>query len=164
MAEIVQLTLTGRQRTAEGEETVTRTSLQAEYYEREDGFYLLYQEPLDENGSIARSCIRLKDSLLEITKKGAVQTRMVFEEGREYLTNYATSYGCLRMGIRTERLECRRQDSTWRLRTEYSLTSQGEPFSFCVMETEVCLSLPQNNSVKIAKQAKYSNYISRNNS
>ncbi len=141
MADTAQLTLTGRQRTAEGEETVTQTSLQAEYYERENGFYLLYQEPLDGNGSMTAGSMKLKGSVLEITKRGAVRTRMVFEAGCEYLTDYATPYGCLRMGLRTERMDCQRQGSTWQLRTEYSLTSQGEPFSFCVMEIEICPSL-----------------------
>lgn len=142
MAEIIQLTLTGRQRTAEGEENVTETSLQAEYYEREDGFYLLYQEPMDERGSVARSCIRLKGSVLELTKKGAVRTRMVFEAGREHLTEYVTPYGCLQMGIRTEKLECLQRDGKTQLRMEYSLTSRGEPLSFCVME--IFFNFPKN--------------------
>ncbi len=134
MADIVHLTLTGRQRTEEGEETLTEITTESECYTRAGSLYLLYQEPLDQNGSAAKCCIKLKDSVLEITKNGAVRTRMVFQEGKEYLTDYVTPYGRLKMGIRTKKMELMREDERLDIRIEYSLTAQGEPFSHCIME------------------------------
>ncbi len=133
MASMAQLTLISRQRTEEGEETITETSLQAEYYERNGSLYLLYQESLEGTEDVTRNCIKLKGGLLEITRKGAVSTRMVFEEGREHLTDYMTPYGCLKIGVRTEALECLRQDEKLELHARYCLTSQGEPFTHCTM-------------------------------
>lgn len=134
MADTVILTLTGRQRSEKGEETVTRLTEKAEFYAKAGSLYLLYQEPLEENGSSVKCCIKLKGSVLEITKSGALRTRMVFEEGKEYLTEYATPYGSLRIGVRTVKTEVLRRGDRLDIRMEYSLTSQGEPFSHCVME------------------------------
>lgn len=133
MANTAQLTLVSRQRTEEGEETITETSLPAEYYERNGSLYLLYQESLEGTEDVVRTCIKLKGGLLEITRKGAVSTRMVFEEGREHLSDYITPYGCLKIGIRTEELECLLQDGKADIHARYCLTSQGEPFSCCDM-------------------------------
>lgn len=134
MADMMQLTLTGRQYAEDGEETVTQMCAQARYYKKAAGFYLLYQEPAEESGAVVKCCMKWTDSALELTKSGAVRTRMVFEAGREHAADYATPYGLLKIGIRTERAECLQQDGGLRIRIEYSLTSQGEPFSRCVME------------------------------
>lgn len=133
MANTAQLTLISRQRTEEGEETITETSLQAEYYERNGSLYLLYQESLEGTEDVIRTCIKLKGRLLEITRKGAVSTRMVFEEGREHLSDYITPYGHLKIGIRTEALECMQQGEKMEIHARYCLTSQGEAFSYCDM-------------------------------
>lgn len=43
MADIVHLTLTGRQRTEDGEETLTEITVESECYTRAGSLYLLYQ-------------------------------------------------------------------------------------------------------------------------
>lgn len=127
----VQLTLTGRQRAEDGEEAVTETCHTAEYYERNGSIYILYEEIPEDMDTAIQNCIKLKGSVLEITKKGAVNTRMVFEEGREYLTDYKTPYGGLKIGVCTENLKCLYPKDGLTIQVRYTLTSQGEPFSFC---------------------------------
>ncbi len=145
MGTTVILTLTGHQRDSEGEETITRTSAAAEYYEKNGALYLLYDENPEsgeitakiqqDNGTASGSIrggnaaakirkgsesmaemqpgsntvihtrIKYRDHLLEVTRHGAVNTRMVFECGREHMTDYATPFGCLRLGILTHSLE-----------------------------------------------------------
>lgn len=144
MKNTIQLTLTGRQRDESGEETVTETRHSAEYYERNGSIYILYEEIPEDAGAAIQNCIKLKGSVLEITKKGAVSARMVFEAGREYPTDYATPYGCIKIGIRTESLKCLHSEEGLSIRAEYSLTSQGQPFSYC----SITIAIDTKNSGK----------------
>lgn len=165
MGTTVILTLTGHQRDSEGEETITKTSAAAEYYEKNGTLYLLYDENPEsgeitakiqqDRGTISESQhnrettsessrdsetasksnqgsnaaakirkgsesmaklqpgsntvihnrIKYRGNLLEVTRHGAVNTRMVFECGREHMTDYATPFGCLRLGILTHSLK-----------------------------------------------------------
>lgn len=133
MGKKVQLSLINRQTVRGGEATVTRQSAEAEAFEKNGSLYLLYEDPPGEEGAAARNRIRLKGSVLELTKRGGVSTRMVFEPGMEYLTDYATPYGCLKMGILTHALEAVLEESQIHIELRYSLVSDGVPLSDCAM-------------------------------
>lgn len=133
MAETVRLTLEGRQTAETGEETVTKSVLSAEYYERGGSVYILYEEPGEDGDAAVKNCIKLKPPAVEIIKKGPVNARMVFEPGREHLTDYVTPFGCLKIGILTETAEVSRSEKGTEIFLSYALTTQGIPFSRCAM-------------------------------
>ena len=124
-----QLTVTGTQRDEAGEESSTCVSAEAEYYIRDGSHYILYAE--DSPEGTVKSLIKLRDGILELTRKGAVGARMVFEPGREYITLYSTPYGSIPLGILTDTLESDFQENMLRLRADYTLTSEGMPVSKC---------------------------------
>lgn len=125
MGTTVQLTLIGHQRDSAGEETITKSTATAEYYEKNGTLYLLYDENLEcsetvteiqknnedaaeipkNSNTVVHNRIKCKDNLLEVTRIGTINTHMVFESGKEHMTDYATPYGCLRLGILTHSLE-----------------------------------------------------------
>lgn len=88
-------------------------------------------------GTIVKSTIKLKNSVLELSQRGVINTRMVFEPGKEYITDYATPYGCLKMGITTHSLDVFRTERTLKIRIKYALTSEGLPVSECSMDITV---------------------------
>ena len=126
----VQLTLVGRQRDPSGNETVTELSAGAEFYERNDSLYILYEEK-SEDGSLTKNVIKHKNNLLELTKKGAVNTCMVFEPGREYMTDYVTPFGLLRLGILTDSVKSHHQEDYLEITADYTLTEQEQVISYC---------------------------------
>ena len=130
MNHLVQLTLVGRQRDPSGNETVTELSANAEFYERNGSLYILYEEK-SEDGSLTKNVIKHKNNLLELTKKGAVNTCMVFEPGREYITDYLTPFGLLRLGILTNSLKSQRQKDYLEITADYTLTEQERIISYC---------------------------------
>lgn len=136
MAQTVLLTLTGRQQTADGEEAVTRTEYPGQFYEKNDSIYILYEEPPEDRGAAAKCCIKLKGRVLELTKKGAVCTRMVFEPGRELPADYSTPFGCIKLGVAAKKVEAFPGRESFRIRAEYDLTSQGRPFAGCSITIE----------------------------
>ena len=110
MAQKAMLTLEGRQRDESGEETVTRLCTQADYSIRNGSHYILYEERLPESEALVRTLIKLKGSLLEMTKRGPVSSRMVFEVGQSHRTEYVTPYGILPLEVCTQELEVLTRD------------------------------------------------------
>lgn len=136
MTRDVWITVRGIQKDAEGNETITETVVSGEYYEKGGCSYILYEElPEGESGTV-KSIIKQKDTLLELTKKGVVNARLVFEQGRTHVTNYATPYGSLALGVKTDRVECLAGPDSIALRAEYALLSGEEVISECQITIE----------------------------
>lgn len=130
----VSLTLTGRQRGESAEETVTELRVTARYSKRDDSHYFLYEEISEESGAVIQNTLKLKSGVLELAKRGAVGARMVFEAGREYLTNYSTPYGCLQMELHTKQLETVFQEEMpQEIKAVYTLSSDGQLFAECTL-------------------------------
>lgn len=132
----VMLTLTGRQWDEEKNETVTEQSASGTLYERNGSLYILYDEKTEEGGTVKNS-IKLKGALLELTKKGAVNTCMIFEPGREYMTDYATPFGSLRLGILTDSVEMRESGDQMEISASYMLTESGRVISHCIISIKI---------------------------
>lgn len=144
----VWLTLTGRQWDEEKNEIVTEQSAPGTFYERNGSLYILYEERTEE-GVIVKNTIKLKGTLLELTKKGAVNTCMIFEPGREHKTDYATPFGSLRLGILTDSVELREAEEQTEITANYVLTESGRAISHCKI------------SIKILNRGKFNCFNSR---
>ncbi len=127
------LTITSCQSGEDGKTAVTETKAEAVYYEKNGSHYILYEESMEDTGASVKSTLKLKGGLLELTRKGAVTTRMVFETGKEYLTDYITPYGCMKMGIRTRKVNAAFGERQILIRAEYSLTSDGQQICDCAI-------------------------------
>ena len=60
-----------------------------------------------------------------MNRKGAVNSRMVFETGKSHVLDYATPFGLLRMETVTARILCRAEEDHLRIRAEYELWADG---------------------------------------
>lgn len=120
-----QLTVIGTQWDEAGGEQTTRTTAAAEYYTKSGSSFLLYEEISAEGEGITKNMIKLKDGTLELTKKGAVNTRMVFGPGQEHMTLYSTPFCSLPLGILTDTVESVLSEKEIRICAAYSLTCQG---------------------------------------
>lgn len=134
-----RLTLTGRQRDEAGQETVIKSSFPADYYEKSGSCYILYEEPAQDSGTVTRSAIKLKGSVLEMTRRGEIHSRMIFEAGKSHLTDYFTPYGTLRMEILTKALEISRRDNGLEAVLDYTLYLDGQFLSDCKLTVSMNL-------------------------
>lgn len=133
MAEKACLSLTGRQRDETGQETVTELSALADYAEKDGCLYLFYREEAEGQEPACRTMIKIKDSVLEMTKRGPISSYMVFEAGRTHRTDYATPYGTLRLEVATRKLALSLQEDRAEAQLEYVLTSEGLFLSDCTL-------------------------------
>lgn len=129
MADNLTITLTGIQQDESGERDINSTNAPAEYYEKNGTHYIFFEEKDSETGVSVKSTIKLKNQVLELTKKGNVTTRMVFDAGKEFTTDYITPMGCLQMGILTHSVDCYFKKGLPQLKATYTLTNEGQAIS-----------------------------------
>lgn len=140
----IQLTLVGRQFGDDGEASVTKNHVTADYYERNGSRYILYEEIQEDTGAVIKNALKMKGdgTSLEMTRRGAFSTRMVFEAGREHCADYATPYGCLKLEIATRAVDVAFQDGKMEIRVDYTLSSGGRLLSRCLLDMEALLPEP----------------------
>ncbi len=129
MGKKVQLTVKGIHGGDSGQNSTEEFTVEAEYFERSGTRYILYEERR-ENDRIPCT-LKLKNGILELTKKDFCRTRMIFERGCEHPADYATPFGALRLGIRTEELDFGQTDSPLEIQADYCLLQEGQVFSRC---------------------------------
>ena len=125
------LTLIGLQRDEAGQETTTAFSAEAEYFEQNGSQYILYQETGENGSDNVKNIIKLKGHLLEVTKKGSVTSRMVFEEGAEHATNYVTPFGQLQLNIFTHSVSSFFSEDMAEITADYTLIGDQSPILRC---------------------------------
>ncbi len=134
MAEKAMLTLIGRQRDESGEESVTESRAAADYYQKGDSSYILYEEALDDFGDVVNNTIKCNGSMLEMTKRGKIRSRMLFEAGQTHRTDYVTPYGTLPLEVSTRKFTLSRQENGIEIRLAYTLASGGRLLSDCTLD------------------------------
>ncbi len=130
MTRNVWVTVHSVQKDGGGNESRMESSAEGLFYEKNGSSYLLYEEASEEGGAV-KNVVKCKGKLLELKRTGAVNARMVFEQGQTYMTDYATCFGMLRLGVKTRQLAFAAEGDMIRIQAEYELFSEGEPVSTC---------------------------------
>lgn len=127
------LTLTGVHHPPqnEGEPMVTVQQVRAEYFQRGESRYLIYEERPEGYPVPLKTRVKRKGNSVEIYRKssdgGRMESRMVFEKDLPYRTEYATPMGTLPLDIATAAVEVEKSPEDWPdVRIVYELTNQGE--------------------------------------
>ncbi len=121
--------------TGEGEPIEIITN--ANYYEKDNKRYLMYEEMLEGIEEPISNLVKFGPDSIEVTKKGMINVHMVFEEGKQNLTNYSTPYGNLVIGINTHKVEITEQDECIHLEARYGLDINYEYLSDCVISMDI---------------------------
>ena len=125
MTRDVHITITGASLSEDGPEAVTELTARGQYFGR-DGFrFLLYEEQDPESGAVTRNTLKIADLKIELTKSGALASRMVFEAGKKHPIRYATPYGLLLLELCTDGLQSVWSDNTGRVELSYRLLTAG---------------------------------------
>lgn len=132
----VELVLSGLHDTeGTSDKDAVETAQAAQYFKRNDSHYLLYEETMEGLDGACKSRIKFRDDLLELTRQGAMEMHMIFEENKRHTVPYNTPYGQLMLGIETHKILVEEQEDQIHVTVEYALDHEGEPLS------ESCLKL-----------------------
>lgn len=108
-----------------------------QYYERNGSHYLLYDEPVEGSSDIIRNRIKFKENEVQVAKKGAVNTTLTFTKNEKNMTNYATPFGNLVVGIDTQRIALEMAEERMGIQVDYALDINYEFLADCKISIEV---------------------------
>lgn len=129
MTKETYLTVIGVSIDEDGHETTTTITARGQYFERDGARFLLYSEKDPETNSFTSNTLKLTDGLLELSRRGAIRCRMVFEAGKNHRVSYATPYGTLLLDLFTEELTAGWSERDGEIRLAYSLFNEGSLLS-----------------------------------
>ena len=129
MKKEVRLSIAGLHFSGENNENNVETSYDAEYFKKNDSYYLLYDDVQEGFSQPSKTRIKCKDKLMELTRQGLTRTHMVFEENRTHMTPYVTPYGEFLLGIHAKSVRMEEREKEMTITVEYALEADGEYLS-----------------------------------
>lgn len=105
-------------------------------YEKNGKWYVMYEETAEGTSEVTKNTVKLMPDKVEVTKKGLLSAQMVYERGKQYMTNYVTPMGVFVMGITTHALKLEETENRLRAEIEYELEMNGQMVSRNVLELQ----------------------------
>ena len=124
----VKISVIGNQE-SDGQTSTTEHYAGGQYFERNGARYLIYVKEDKDSRDLTTYTLKFKDQILEMTQRGAVNTRMTFEAGRTHPANYVTDCGPLTLDVCTEDLKCQWRETSASVMITYKLSEKGAPLS-----------------------------------
>ena len=137
MTKDVLLAIKGLQFNASEEESNIQTITPAAYYMKNNSHFVIYDEATEGSDELTKNVIRLKDRSMEITKKGHVNVHMVFEENRKSLSNYATPFGDILIGLDTRKISVTSEVNKMHVEVDYMLEVNYEFLANCRISMDI---------------------------
>lgn len=103
----------------------TETVYPGKGYEKDGCYYVFYDEVDPDDGSVTKASLRIRPRHIDIRKKGAVNTQMVFIPGQSTETEYQTPYGKFILTVDTKRADIKRMEKDITLELDYRLSLGG---------------------------------------
>lgn len=109
------------------------------YYYRNGKHYVRFEEACEGARQITKTQIKWEDeNRLEVSRRGPVSVRMVFEKNRTNNCIYETPFGRLCLGIYMEQMQIREQEDDICIRAKYTLAVNCEPLADCALSIRIC--------------------------
>lgn len=105
----------------------------ATYFCKDGVHYIFYEEMQEGSAGLVtqNKIIYRENKSLEVIKKGATNSRMLFSLSEYYEAEYETPYGEMLLGITTYELVAHKEESKIRLEAKYELAINHNPYACC---------------------------------
>ncbi len=137
MTKDVLLAIRGLQFEEGQDENKVETINFAQYYNKNNSHYVIYDEVTEGFSENTKNIIKFKEHSLDLTKRGLVNVHMVFEENKKSMTNYSTPYGNLLIGIDAKKVTCKEEDEQIHVDVEYALEVNYEHLADCRIQMNI---------------------------
>lgn len=107
-----------------------------QYYYRGGNHYLVYDEPVVGSGSINKNMIKFNNQVMTVTKRGIINTSLLFDSKEKNLTNYSTPFGNILLGIDTKSVCLSEEKHRLLVDVNYSLDVNYEYLADCDIHIE----------------------------
>ena len=135
MTKEVLVTIQGLQFDAESQNDEEMDKIESiypgEYYFRSGSHYILYDELVEGEAAPIKNVIKLRDREFTITKKGIINTQMVFTEGKKNMTSYVTPFGNIMIALDTEKIAVEETEEKITIHIDYGLEANYQYIADC---------------------------------
>lgn len=122
----------------EGQDDVNiETITKAQYYKKNDSHYVIYEEVTEGFSKPTKNVIKFKENMLDLTKKGNVNVHMLFEENKRSMSNYATPFGNVLVGVDTGNISMEETENQIQVSVDYTLELNYEYLAECKISMEI---------------------------
>ncbi len=112
-----------------------------EMYEKDGQIYVSYEEGTDAAPGMdcetVKSLLKVCPEQVEIIKKGAAETHMVFVEDKDTISYYSTPFGEMEVAIHTDQLERISTEKGFQILLKYALEINAAHMSDCNVDIRV---------------------------
>lgn len=137
MTKDVIVTICGLQNGPETDGEPIEMIVAGEYFYKNNKHYILYDEVMEGESQITKNRIKVSNGQMELVKSGAVNVHMTFEEHVKHVSNYATPYGTLAMGIDTKQVVMKETEHELDIFAEYAMEMNYEFVADCNISINV---------------------------
>lgn len=120
------------------------TIMTGSYYEKNGSHYVLYDEVMEGFSEPVKNRIKFGEHALELTRSGAVNVHMIFEENRKNMTSYNTPYGNILIGIDTQKIHITQESDRIVVDVDYALDVNYEYLADC----QIVLDIKSKGSIE----------------
>ncbi len=108
-----------------------------DYYKKNGKHYIIYDEVTEDSSQTTKNIIKLADTLLDITKRGASNVHMLFEKDKKNMTYYYTPYGSLLVGIDARKVDVQESEDRISVKVDYELEVNYEYMADCRITMDI---------------------------
>lgn len=128
MKKDVKITVTGVSDTGNPEEIpdYTQTVARGTYALINEKGVITYEEKDEETQILTKTLVKFDSEAIEVTRKGSIESKLVFKCGDRYETAYATPYGSFTMATDTSSFKIEEDDKKIDLQVTYDLEINNE--------------------------------------
>lgn len=120
------------------------TIMPGSYYEKNERHYVLFDEVMEGLPEPVKNRIKFGGHTLELTRSGAVNVHMIFEENRKNMTSYHTPYGNILIGIDTKKIHITQESDRIVVNVDYALDVNYEYLADC----QIVLDIKSKGSIE----------------
>ncbi len=99
--------------------------------------YISYEEVVEGEGEVVHNLFKITGDCIELVRKGALTTNMIFRRNEKTISYYETPFGSLNLGIFATKVDIVRDGARVDASTEYGLEINGEHIANCTVEIAV---------------------------
>ena len=133
MAKDVLVSVKGTQ-FIDGEKDSVEVITNGTWYERNGKQYLLYEETYEGMQVPTKNTVKIAPEIVEVTKKGAISSKMVYELGKLHMSDYTTPMGLIVLGITTKDIFVEADSDKLHMELRYAMEMNGQFVSDSILE------------------------------
>lgn len=130
MTKDVIVSVTGTQFSLDNMEEPVEVITKGNYYKKNNKHYVMYDELIDGEYP-TKNMMKFDESCFNLTRSGAVNSNMIFEENKRTISNYVTPFGTLVIGIDSSKVNIEEKKEEINIDIDYAIDVNSEYLADC---------------------------------